>query len=269
MRCRVDGCERDAVYVTASLCQKHYFRLRRNGHLERLLDKKRKDLGYSRVYRRTMPGKGYQMLYEPNHPLSWEQGYVSEHRKVVYDRYGKNLPDCEICGSPTCWETCHIDHIDRDVTNNSEENLRPLCRACNTQRDYPEQWKIRGNHSITYEGKTMTPTEWARDPRVKVSGRTVVLRKSKGFSDEDALFAPKATHNGKKRIPPERKTQFKHERKNSVAITIEGKTLTAAEWAREPMVTVSAAGIVWRIKQGWEPSRAVFQPRRFSKNTQT
>nr|MDQ6120782.1 HNH endonuclease [Klebsiella pneumoniae subsp. pneumoniae] len=32
------------------------------------------------------------------------------------------------------WKTAHIDHIDEVVDNNSDSNLRVLCRACNVMR---------------------------------------------------------------------------------------------------------------------------------------
>lgn len=264
MKCSVAGCDRDAQYKEKRLCQKHYFRLRRNGDFELQLDKKRRELGFSRVYRVTMPGKGYQRVYEPSHPLADKSGYVSEHRKVVYDRYGMELPDCEICGKPTHWDTCHIDHKDNDVTNNQEDNLRPLCRACNTFRDYPEQYTISGHYQITFDGKTMTPTEWSRDPRVSVSHRTIVLRKKRGMSDFDALFSPKITHNGNKLTAKQRndmrprKTSAKHERSNSVVITIDGVTATAMEWSRHPECKLSDGAIRNRIRAGMSGKDAVF-----------
>lgn len=33
---------------------------------------------------------------------------------------------------------------------------------------------------------------------------------------------------------------------------------------RQDGVTVSRAGLIWRLRQGWEPSRALFQQRRFA-----
>ena len=84
------------------------------------------------------------------------------------------------------------------------------------------------------------------------------------MTDEQALFGAKVTHNGNLPKPAPRKTQFKHQRKNAVAITIDGVTMTAAEWAREPGVTVSESGIIWRIRNGWEPRKAVFQKGRFA-----
>ncbi|WP_065348194.1 MULTISPECIES: HNH endonuclease signature motif containing protein [unclassified Pseudomonas] len=238
----------------------HYFRLRRNGDFTLKLDKKKEDLGYTRVYRITMPGRGYQRLYEPTHPLRDSQGYIAEHRMVMYAKYGAALPDCELCGVPLNWSTCHIDHKDRDVKNNVEENLRPLCPPCNTWRDYPAQASLEKNHRITIDGVTLTPEEWSRVPGVKVSGRTIIGRKSRGYSDFDAVYAQKITHNGRKRIAPAPKTNHKHERSNAVAISIEGVTMTAAEWSRFDGAAVTENTIIDRFRAGWDATEAIVTP---------
>ena len=141
MLCSVEGCGREAEYKTAVLCQKHYFRIRRNGKIETLLEEKKRKLGYTRQYRVPFasPRGNYQRLYEPDHPLRDKSGYVAEHRMIVFAKYGWDLPVCELCGVSLEWNTCHVDHIDNDPTNNKPENLRPLCRVCNTTRDYPER----------------------------------------------------------------------------------------------------------------------------------
>lgn len=210
MKCHVEGCGRDARYKAVQLCQKHYFRVRRNGYTETFLERKERETGASRQPRITMPGKGYQRVYDPTHPLTDKQGYVSEHRKIVYARYGETLPDCELCGAALSWSTAHIDHIDRDVKNNVPANLRPLCRPCNTQRDMPEQHTYGHHYALTAEGKIDTPTGWERDPRVEVSRTTIIRRKLAGMSDYDAIFAPKVTHNGKGR-----RAQLKHLKKEA------------------------------------------------------
>lgn len=255
--CRVDGCKRKVRYTSERLCQTHYSRLWRTGSVE----PRQRPPRQPRV---VMPGKGYIRVYEPSHPLSDSHGYISEHRKVVFDRIGLNLKECELCGVSVDWKTVHIDHIDQNVSNNSPENLRPLCRSCNVWRDYPEQHTLTGRTSISYNGETKTASEWARDERVSVSAGAIKNRIRKGFSAEDALFGKKVTHNGNLPKPAPRKTQFKHQRKNAVAITIDGVTMTAAEWAREPSVTVSEEGIIYRIRNGWEPQKAVFQKPRFA-----
>ena len=263
MKCRADGCDRDAQYKSAQLCQKHYFRMWRKGHLELELDVKKMSLGYSRKYRVTMPGKGYQRLYEPSHPLRDSSGYVSEHRKVVYQKYGETLPPCELCGQEINWDTCHIDHIDCDVKNNTPDNLRPLCNACNTRRGFPEQHTILGHWSITFDGETKTPAEWERDLRVSVSGATIKRRKSMGMSDYDALFSKKITHNGNPKIDKrKRKTSVPYERSNSLPITIDGVTQTASEWSRDVRCSVTPNSILSRVRAGVSHADAVFRPPR-------
>lgn len=252
MKCKIEGCERDAMYTDQCVCQMHYFRFMRNGSYE--LKPK------SRAIRIVMPGKGYIRLYEPSHPLADTQGYVSEHRKVVYSRIGETLSCCELCGKPVTWSDVHIDHIDKNVQNNSPENLRPLCRPCNTFRDYPEQVSMPGRISVTYNGETKTPEEWSRDVSVSVSGHVIRNRLKSGMSIEQALFSPKKTHNGNTPKPYQPITSAKHERKNAIAITIDGETKTAMEWSRDPICSVSDGAIRLRIKAGWNPVEAVITP---------
>lgn len=258
MKCKVDGCERDARYKGDALCQKHYFRIRRNGDVVLVRDRIAAERGYSRVYRVTMPGRGYQRLYEPSHALSDSSGYVSEHRMVVWNRYGDDLPPCEICGKASSWKTSHIDHRDNDPKNNQQSNLRPLCPGCNTWRDMPPAHTFNRTHSITFDGVVATPAEWARDPRVHIAGRTIIVRKQAGMSDFDALFAPKVTHNGKvavkKPCPPA------HTRKNAMAITILGEKKTSAEWSRDSRCSVSDATLRNRLKSGWAHSLEILKP---------
>lgn len=198
MRCRIDGCERSAYYTGKELCQMHYFRFMRNGTYELVgrLDQNGEKI--NRKMRRSNVA-GYQMLFDPSHPLSMSDGYVYEHRKIVFEKYGFELPDCELCAKAINWKTCHIDHIDRDVTNNSQINLRPLCRTCNTRRDVVDIHLYKGRFSITFDGLTMTPQQWARDSRVSVSGAAIRRRKSLGMSDFDALFSPKITHKNRRK----------------------------------------------------------------------
>lgn len=51
---------------------------------------------------------------------------------------------------------------------------------------------------LTFEGETKTATEWQRDPRTQVSMSTILARKRRGMTDEEALFSPKKTHSSYK-----------------------------------------------------------------------
>lgn len=202
MKCKIDGCERDAVYVKKQLCQMHYFRFMRNGHYELISDtgEKRKISPRNRIHRRTNTN-GYQLINSPGHPLAQKNGYVYEHRLVIYNKYGDNLPNCEFCGKPCSWEPykTHIDHIDEDVSNNNESNLRVLCNSCNVGRSKgktPEREK-KGRVLLTHEGETKTASEWSRDSRISVLRHVILQRKRRGLSDYDCLFMAKKTHNKK------------------------------------------------------------------------
>jgi hypothetical protein len=250
MLCCVNDCGRDAHYRALQLCQKHYFRQWRYGTTE---------LTRSPEPRHENPS-GYQWIYAPDHPLRHKTGkYVAEHRAVLYADIGPGPMDCELCGKYLTWATCKVDHIDENVRNNARSNLRPTCNRCNTRRSMPAPVEWNRTHVIEFEGVRLTPAEWARDPRVKVAGRTIVLRKLAGMSDADALFAPKATHNGNAPKPYQPKTKHKHERKNAIRIEIDGVIDTAAGWARHPDCEIGSSGITWRIRQGWDSKQAVFQ----------
>lgn len=188
MKCKVAGCERDATYVQQCVCQKHYFRMMRYGTYELTR------VGKGKTKQRN--AKGYQMLKLPNHPLVMANGYVYEHRKVIWDRHGETLPPCEKCGKEVTWKTAHIDHIDEVVDNNEESNLRVLCRACNVMRSrvHIAEHTKKGRSSITINGVTKTASEWSRDPRVRIASSTILFRLRNGMSAEEALFTPKVTH---------------------------------------------------------------------------
>lgn len=259
MQCSVDGCDRTAQYKAAKLCQMHYFRAWRTGST---------DLKPSSRAMRYVASNGYAKLFDRNHPLADSTGHVYEHRSVMWPIVGPECRPCELCGKSLDWKTCHVDHIDNDRLNNHPSNLRFLCSPCNTWRDpKPQRYSNYGEIGlIEFEGHSDTPQAWSRDGRVNVSAPTIIRRIKSGMTVEQALFGEKLTHNGNPKADNRpRKTQQKHERKNAIAISIEGFTLTAAEWSREPGVTATEASLVNRAKAGWLPVDAVFTKPRGSK----
>lgn len=185
MKCKIDGCCNESVYKKDNVCQKHYFRKMRYGTYE---------LTNVRKYRIQNPA-GYQKLYEPLHSLSDKNGYVYEHRKVYFDS-GKQFNNCTICNTEINWKTLHIDHIDKDVTNNNINNLRPTCRNCNTFRDLKTD--LLSSEKIECRGLSLTLAQWARRDDVEVSANTIKSRILKGLSNEDAIFLKRKTHQNTK-----------------------------------------------------------------------
>ncbi|WP_230953529.1 HNH endonuclease signature motif containing protein [Burkholderia cepacia] len=245
--CKIEGCGRKAMYRQQQVCQKHYFRFMRTGNYH-LLPKPQRTA-------RRQDSRGYWQLYMPEHPLADSTGQVWEHRRIVYERYGDDLPPCELCGKLLTWSTVHIDHEDENPANNDPKNLRPLCRGCNVSRP------LRMNSvNLTIGGVTKTAAAWSRDSAVTVCYATILKRKAKGLSDYEAVFGEKKTHNGKKAVKPPPKMRIAHERSNAIALTVNGVTKTAAEWAREERCTVSESAIRQRFRAGWTHDRAVFDP---------
>lgn len=196
MKCFVSDCANQSKAGRNGMCEKHYMRMYRHGSTKSKRELKKDALGYTREYRITMPGKGYQRLYEPAHPLADRQGYVAEHRMVAYAKYGAVLPPCELCGVVVKWDDVHIDHIDEDVKNNNPGNVRPLCFQCNVRRTKVTYSSKPSCHAVTVGEKTLTPTEWAREPGVLVTGKTIVARIARGYTPAQAVFGAKKTHNG-------------------------------------------------------------------------
>lgn len=186
MKCKIDGCERDAMYKKKMVCQKHYFRFMRYGTYE--LTKK------PRKYRYTH-SSGYQLIYEPTHPLCNSTGYVYEHRKVVYGIYGDCIPNCQICGRNTSWEpyTTHVDHINRDKSDNRPSNLRVLCNACNSFRDNDFSNRV-GVFTIDIDGIKKTAYQWAATDGATHTGSSIKRRISKGIKPKEAVFGENKTH---------------------------------------------------------------------------
>lgn len=182
MICKVEGCGRSARYQSAQLCQKHYFRVRRNGTTDTIR---------ARNYR-SRNGEGYQLLYEPNHALSGVSGYVYEHRMVYHDEISTSPTVCEICETEINWNNLHVDHKDSDITNNKKENLRATCRACNTFRGRSSADMCK--KPMELDGVVRSAQEWSRQDGVFVCGSTITRRLARGMSVHDSIYGVKMTH---------------------------------------------------------------------------
>lgn len=242
MKCKIDGCDRVAKFKGEQLCQMHYFRRMRFGTFE--LTRKPGRESFLRP-------DGYVMIHARGHRFaSPRTHYAFEHRVVAYAKYGDILPNCELCDIPLDWSVAVVDHIDEVKTNNDPSNLRPLCWRCNIERTERLGTSYPNALAVDFGGRILTPTEWAREPGVKVHGATIRRRIREGATPAEAIFGEKLTHNGK--LPPPRPpAPPKHTRRNAVNIVIDGVLKTSMEWSRDPQCNVSDATLRNRVKSGW------------------
>lgn len=155
--CKVASCRKPVTRPAVGLCEMHYYRRRRHGDVDAV----RK----ARVFRRN--DRGYVLLRIPEHPLA-NDGWVYEHRAVLYDRLGPGRQECWWCGADLEWGwNLNVDHLDYDRSHNDPDNLVISCRACNMGR-----------------GAGCDPEGWA----IAMATRRVLRRHSEEFSNEVALL---------------------------------------------------------------------------------
>jgi len=128
--CSVDGCDNLVTNKKRMLCTLHCHRFKRTGGV---------DLQPKPDPERRLMKDGYVWVYKPGHPMcapaeSQGRGRVLEHRVVAYDAYDGQCPPCFWCNEPLTWDTCHIDHLNEDKTNNDFDNLEVTCPTCNFSR---------------------------------------------------------------------------------------------------------------------------------------
>ena len=86
------------------------------------------------------------MVKSPEHPLAYRNGWVQEHRMVLYDAIGPDPHPCHWCGTILEWSMTprhgvlgkrgllFTDHLDNNRRNNVIGNLVPACTSCNVRR---------------------------------------------------------------------------------------------------------------------------------------
>jgi predicted nucleic acid-binding Zn ribbon protein len=177
-KCVVDGCACDATRLN-KYCEKHYMRIRRNGNTEKIQPKQL-----------TEHSHGYVIEHCPGHPLSIKNR-VYQHRRVYHDVHGEGPFICHWCQIQVGWLTMHIDHVDANRKNNSISNLVASCPKCNQARGKEKlRETLKQKHGVTFNGKTMALSAWAK--HIGVSNSTLAERLKKGMTLGQALTIPKA-----------------------------------------------------------------------------
>ncbi len=178
--CSVEGCNKPPRSAGSLLCEMHYGRLRRNGHMTLLAPMPERE-----------HSDGYIIAYAPGHPLCTEgRNEVYQHRKVYFDAHGQGPFTCHVCGAPQSWETMHVDHLDFNPKNNEIGNLAPACPECNQWRD-KDRRVVAGQAKaelITALGEKQSITEWSR--RSGVPRSTIARRIADGWPVELAINIP-------------------------------------------------------------------------------
>lgn len=112
-KCVVEGCDRHSTQ-TRRYCEAHYYRLRQYGDLKagRPINWKRdKSQPYT-------DRKGYVQVYRPEHPNSWADGWIPEHRLVMSEKLGRPLTQDEV-----------VHHLNGRRDDNRPENLELWTRS--------------------------------------------------------------------------------------------------------------------------------------------
>ena len=120
--CTVAGCQEPATRSSRTICEKHYYRVRRNGST---------DLA---PVVESLRSNGYVMVKAPGHSLAGKNGWAFEHRVVAFRKYGEGPHDCHWCGISLQWSEIVVDHINEVKTDNRPDNLVVACTPCNRAR---------------------------------------------------------------------------------------------------------------------------------------
>lgn len=126
--CTVDGC--DGLHYSLGYCAAHYQRHRRGDALN-VAVARRQPRTPDRV---VTDSNGYQIFFDPNHPLAAANGYVYVHRDVMMKMLGRPLREGE-----------NVHHRDGNRSRNDPDNLELWLR--------PQPWgqRVEDNVAHAYE----------------------------------------------------------------------------------------------------------------------
>lgn len=182
-KCKVDGCNGLANRVRASMCEKHYMRMRRNGTTDKT--KRPSKIKHSH---------GYVLVAMDDHPLA--EGLPSgsrlyEHRVKFYDTYGGGTHACHWCKVEIEFCNMHVDHLNAVKDDNRIDNLVASCPACNKARGTEKMKKTARERGmmIEFNGVRKHVSEWASD--VGISSVSMKNRLKTGWPVEKALTEPR------------------------------------------------------------------------------
>ena len=173
--CTVAGCSTRSRNISGGLCEKHYYRMRRTGTLERPANEPR------------LCASGYVRYWLPEHPLAMKSGYVYVHRLNYYENNGEGPFDCFHCGIEVNWKTLEVDHLDFNKANNGDDNLVASCKRCNLARAKPRMIATAQAKAarIEFDGERLTAREWS--DRLGIGAHVIRRRQKKGWPIEKVL----------------------------------------------------------------------------------
>jgi hypothetical protein len=124
--CSVHKCERAATRDKWTICETHYYRIRRSKNPSVKIRPPRIDTYHTQGYVLKFVGKGERFAHK--------NGYAFEHRLNAFEKYGEGPHDCFWCGKILDWDKIVIDHVNEQKADNRHENLLVSCSPCNRAR---------------------------------------------------------------------------------------------------------------------------------------
>lgn len=149
--CSVDGCAATVRSAGASMCEKHYGQVRRNGYTG--------PKGRPVVIHHS---EGYLLLEAPLHQLTTGSGTyrVYDHRAAFMERNGNGPFKCHWCDALLTWDGLCIARLNGDKHDNSPANLVAACRRHRTAATdkLPRHYRRR---RVEWRGVSKTLQEWS------------------------------------------------------------------------------------------------------------